>query len=119
MTTALGTHVRRAWNALTTTTRQRRALRLAVARLDVCAADWPDRVDVDTLNMSSHHDCVLGQVFGDYDRGLYALYGGSYWPFETNVSARAFAAGFPRRLWFAELRDRRRAATDRERAVIS
>jgi len=31
---------------------------------------WMDKVDFTRLNMNSVKDCVLGQVYGDYDKGL-------------------------------------------------
>jgi hypothetical protein len=34
---------------------------------------WIDEVDPDTLQIASVNDCVLGQLYEDYDRGLYIL----------------------------------------------
>lgn len=55
--------------------------RMKVARgaryLDRVKPDWYGLVDVETLNLISAEDCVLGQVFGDYETGLSHLFGGN------------------------------------------
>lgn len=33
-------------------------------------SEWMDKVDFTRLNMNSVKDCVLGQLYGDYDKGL-------------------------------------------------
>jgi hypothetical protein len=76
-----------------------RELELAVARLDVVAPDWRDRVRADDVDMANPCRCVLGQVFGGYDRGRYALYGLPH----VGPGSRAFHADFPARLWREEL----------------
>lgn len=40
--------------------------------LDEICPDWIDRVNLDTLNISSCTDCVLGQLCGDYRDRYYA-----------------------------------------------
>lgn len=35
-----------------------------------------DRVDLDRLDMQSAIDCVLGQLYGDFDMGCVILFGG-------------------------------------------
>jgi len=44
-----------------------------VALLDEKRPGWATKVDLDRLNMSSVYDCVLGQVYGTYDRAMQAL----------------------------------------------
>lgn len=44
-----------------------------IALLDVYFPDWPDRIDLDTLDISG--TCVLYQTFGDYREGCYVLDG--------------------------------------------
>ena len=51
-----------------------------IKRLDaVGPADWRDRINLDTLDVHSLSDCVLGQVFGDYGEGMDALFPGHRW----------------------------------------
>lgn len=33
-------------------------------------SEWMDKIDFTRLNMNSVKDCVLGQLYGDYDKGL-------------------------------------------------
>ena len=35
--------------------------------------DWRKKIDCDLLNLESCHNCVLGQLFGDYGDGLLTL----------------------------------------------
>ena len=35
--------------------------------------DWRSEIDIETLEMDSSSQCVLGQLFGDYQNGLIAL----------------------------------------------
>lgn len=35
--------------------------------------DWKTRIIVDNLDLNDSYDCVLGQLFGRYDRGADAL----------------------------------------------
>lgn len=58
-----------------------------VALLDQHNEGWWADVDLATLRMTSHIDCVLGQLYGSYDRGRDALgieYGcGDLYGFDT------------------------------------
>lgn len=42
--------------------------------LDRVRPGWADKIDVETLDLSSCTRCVLGQMYGDYDIGLRALW---------------------------------------------
>lgn len=44
-----------------------------VAALDAKAPGWRSKIDGERLRLSSHVQCVLGQVFGDYEAGLAVL----------------------------------------------
>lgn len=44
-----------------------------VALLDRKAPGWVDRIDLDTLELSSAFDCVLGQLYRGFGAGMYAL----------------------------------------------
>ena len=47
-------------------------VRRGMALLDEVCPGWIDMVDLDTLNINSCTDCVLGQLCGDYrDRYVY------------------------------------------------
>ncbi len=39
-------------------------------------AGWEERIDTDTLRLSSCHDCVLGQLAGHYATGMSSLFDG-------------------------------------------
>ncbi len=43
------------------------------ALLDGRLPGWRDLVDVDRLDLAVCDECVLGQIFGDYSRGVDAL----------------------------------------------
>lgn len=67
----------------------------AVARLDAVVPDWRTRVDPDRLDMDDLRRCVIGQVFGDYGRGVDELYG----PIGHGPGDAAFLGGFPVESW--------------------
>jgi hypothetical protein len=37
--------------------------------------NWRKKVDVDKLNMDYQDECILGQIYGDYEDGLEELFG--------------------------------------------
>ena len=39
---------------------------------------WRKLMNPGTFDIESYRDCVLGQIFGDYDRGKAAIYGDPY-----------------------------------------
>jgi hypothetical protein len=45
----------------------------AAAMLDRVKPGWRDRIDPATLDLRSNELCVLGQLYGDYRRGLVSL----------------------------------------------
>src|SRR2546423_13097651 len=49
------------------------AVSFGVALLDEHAPDWAEAIDVDTLTMSEGNRCVLGQLFGSYEKGCDVL----------------------------------------------
>lgn len=73
-------------------------LREAVERLDQVCPDWRNRVNVNQLNMRSIFNCVLGQVFDNYDYGIKKLYG-SFEGATNAYSANAFYPDFPVEPW--------------------
>jgi hypothetical protein len=44
-----------------------------VARLDTVRPAWREKINLERLDIASPNFCVLGQVFGDFFRGLFAL----------------------------------------------
>ena len=56
-----------------------------VKRLDEKRPGWYRRVYTVTLDMASSRDCVLGQVFDDYDTGKRLLGIGHGWYFGFNA----------------------------------
>jgi hypothetical protein len=42
-------------------------------RLDHYLPGWADQISLDTLDMCDWKRCVLGQLYGDYDKGLEAI----------------------------------------------
>lgn len=58
-----------------------------VALLDQRVPGWVDRIDVDRLNQDSLSDCILGQLFGVFERGKRALGADSSWVFGPFDSA--------------------------------
>lgn len=46
-----------------------------VDRLDRHRVDWADLIDPTELDMRHVHNCVLGQIFGSYFRGVDYLFG--------------------------------------------
>lgn len=62
------------------------------AFLDKKAPGWERHIDLVRLDMSSKNDCVLGQLWGTYERGLWRCRMLTF--FETYVSPRALELGF-------------------------
>lgn len=46
---------------------------LGATLLDRAEPEWAAMVDVDGLNLNETDLCILGQIFGTYDKGLQAL----------------------------------------------
>lgn len=44
-----------------------------VYMLDIFSPDWRKKIDLARLDIRSCRDCVLGQVFGEYEDGMRAL----------------------------------------------
>lgn len=63
-----------------------------IALLDSREPNWRDDVDVNTLDLHSLDNCVLGQVFGDYGRGMEALFGGERWMYSEVNAEHGFEA---------------------------
>jgi hypothetical protein len=49
-------------------------VRLGAAWLDANRPGWVDRIDLETLDLSTSCGCVLGQEFGDFDRAPDEVY---------------------------------------------
>lgn len=47
----------------------------AATVLDEWRPNWRDELDWDRLDLSSAKDCILGQLFGGYTKGLTILFG--------------------------------------------
>lgn len=48
---------------------------LGVQRLDEhFGPDWPHRIDLESLDLASSYDCVLGQLFGEFWTGVQTLW---------------------------------------------
>lgn len=58
-------------------TRQAASERVAkgAALLDEIKPDWRNGIDLERFNIHSSQLCILGQLFGSYIDGLYALWG--------------------------------------------
>jgi len=65
-----------------------------VELLDSQVPGWDSRIDLDTLDICSESSCVIGQLFGRYDKGLNAL---DLWgvraPYELGFSRRLGEGG--------------------------
>lgn len=61
-----------------------------VAFLDIMVPDWRERINVKWLNISTIHQCVLGQLYGDYFEGKRAL--DLYKPHTPNADDLGFVA---------------------------
>ncbi len=53
--------------------RQLKAVELGADFLDERLPGWRNEIDPETLALESSCDCVLGQLFGDYERGMSLL----------------------------------------------
>jgi len=83
------------------------------ALLDERLPGWDAEIDVENLNMSNACDCVFGQLFGSYDKGLRVLvmdqgtsktFGFFVWP-TSRWSSLSFA-------WRNLIRERRAARAE-------
>jgi len=79
------------------------------ALLDDKVPGWQDKIDLATLDMSNCANCVVGQVYGDYDLGLAELDGEA----QRQPSRYGFAA-LPTEM-FDTLTDKWRAFLERRR----
>ena len=57
----------------TTTAVLKRRVERGAALLDAEQPGWAPRIDVPTLRMRNPFSCVLGQLYGNYGKGLGAL----------------------------------------------
>lgn len=44
-----------------------------IDRLDAFYPEWPNEIDIDTLDMANGSRCIIGQLFGDYLDGITTL----------------------------------------------
>ena len=49
------------------------AVRMEATFLDSAIPDWPKRIHPAALDMRDCHECVLGQLYGSYSEGFWAL----------------------------------------------
>lgn len=77
----------------------------AMDQLDRAKPDWRESVHLEKLSLDSWYFCILGQVFGNYDAGIKALYGKA--PFDVtereNPEIVVFTSDVPPRLWLDAL----------------
>lgn len=45
----------------------------SVQLLDVYDSEWAQRINLDKLDLLNNYRCILGQLFGHYERGRYEL----------------------------------------------
>lgn len=83
------------------------------AILDAHRQGWWLLIEEDSLDLLSQHNCILGQVYGSYIRGLDAL----EWDVARNVEHYGFcpslqpgAPALLKRAWLAEVAKRRAVA---------
>lgn len=88
-------------------------VRAGVAFLDGQTPGWPDRIVVQALNMASTCNCVLGQVYGNFDRADARFFGAD----DAAAVRLGFDARFQsgefdklRRLWAYVVRTRQAVA---------
>jgi len=69
-----------------------------IALLDTYGpTDWRERINLDTLDLHSLTDCVLGQVYGDYADGMDSLFPGeSGWLWNETNEEHGFEAPMDR-----------------------
>lgn len=76
-----------------------------VGLLDRKMPDWYRRINTDRLSMISKSNCILGQLYGTYETGLYRL--GCDGPDNGFAAKAPFRWGVLHRLWQKEIRRRR------------
>ena len=76
--------------------------------LDVFKPGWQRRIDLDSMTFRNKKCCILGQVYGSWDRGVENVFGGA-----TGVARRAGFSGRSNaeldrlaRAWARETRNR-------------
>jgi hypothetical protein len=45
-----------------------------VALLNQLDPEWPLKIDLSRFDVKNHFQCVLGQLYGGYTKGLYAIF---------------------------------------------
>jgi hypothetical protein len=63
--------------------------------LDQAAPGWEDRINLDRLNIASGTQCILGQLYGMYDRGQDVLRDRGYLDQGPSLALLGFTAGYP------------------------
>lgn len=87
-----------------------------VALLDADHPGWEAKVSIRSLRIWNVHACILGQVYGSYDRGLRVLDldGGRQYGFNPPV----FHGERTENRWAEVIRERRAAKPERELAHV-
>jgi hypothetical protein len=75
----------------------------SAAMLDRVKPGWWKKIDLDTLNLASHRQCVLGQLYGSFDRGRVNLRDMVY----GDWALSCFYGNRDREAWIAEIERRR------------
>lgn len=102
--------------------------------LDERRPGWHQEINLDTLNLNSYHNCVLGQLYGRYDRGALRLglisvsefisngagrglkIPDAPWGFNTNLTFSEFALPHTfKKLWVEQILARREEDRRQER----
>lgn len=88
----------RTWNASA-------ALRDAVQRLDQHAPyNWRTMIDRERFDITTLHDCVLGQLYGSYMHGMEVLFTQAEMTNRMEpIGMFAFSAHMPQWMWIKEL----------------
>jgi hypothetical protein len=71
--------------------------------LDQKVPGWEHRINLDTLDIKSCRNCVLGQLFGSYEQALQTLLKEAF----SSYVGDAFIDSGSTVLWRTEIRDRR------------
>lgn len=72
--------------------------------LDDVVHDWAKKIDTEKLNMGHWEECILGQLYGDWDDGGIAIFGKQVWNDNSNSMPDLFAGN--KEEWLNEIQKR-------------
>lgn len=82
-----------------------KSVKVAAKLLDKVMPGWYKKISLSRLNMSWYLDCILGQLYGEYDKGIKKLFGVSCTEVSTDTLKVFFGKVYENQ-WISEINER-------------